>query len=349
MAQTFARPEEAQQLAIIKALRLRAQGLVLTTSKAQAHEALCVRVPRIEAELLGQQEYPGRYQIYADCLLERGDIRGELINLMLHNQDVEPWLREHQAQLLGPLAFYSPRLKITWKWGFIHAIAFSQMAWREAADALSAVFASALGLGLRSLAGDGALAQALSQRSLPASVGRLELSEVGYAIGGDDLAKLILPLNSFLLKNLQYPLPALHAPHLRSLELLDSQIDAALNSVAEAKLPALEQLRVLGHIFYGGEEDGLSAAWDRLVQRRFAHLKAVEVDAASAPIPSLVDSPFFAPVQRLKLRGHDVDRALCEQLLQHPALLQGRRVEIDLDLTPRRLRRRLRAAGYIVN
>lgn len=98
-----------------------AGGCKVADKEDDAFTACCVRAPELERAV---RENPSdeMLQVYADYLLERGDLRGELIQMMILGKDVTRWLKRNEQVLLGPLAHRRYSFRHHWSRGFLQRV-----------------------------------------------------------------------------------------------------------------------------------------------------------------------------------------------------------------------------------
>ncbi|MBL8957876.1 MAG: FHA domain-containing protein [Myxococcaceae bacterium] len=94
-----------------------------------AHEETPVRGPRLEASIGDAPHDHGRWQVYVDWLLERGDPLG-------HRMAVGADGGDDDARWLGPMArpWRAGNLELTWRHGFIHTATFRSLEWENSPD-----------------------------------------------------------------------------------------------------------------------------------------------------------------------------------------------------------------------
>lgn len=205
-------------------------------------------------------------RVYADQLIERGDPRGEFIQIQLERERTptaelakreQQLLAKHEGRWLGPVR----HAMTSWRWrrGFVYAVTVNEARWHDGAADLVAHEP------VRRVRVTGV-------RNLPALAAMPELAKV---------AALSLPNDRLVAASVRRLVESPHLQHLRGLDLDDNGIgDDGLRVLASARLAALVELRLSGCAFGprggsitpAGLEALLSAPW--LAQLRELDLRA---------------------------------------------------------------------------
>ncbi|MFT3700691.1 MAG: TIGR02996 domain-containing protein [Kofleriaceae bacterium] len=127
--------------------------------------AIRLRNPELEAEILEDLDDDQPYRVYADWLIEQGDVHGELIAEQLSGRTGDELIAAHREELFGDLFELSEgRLSVTWRFGFIDRLRVEKLADSEddddrtLAEVIAAVLALPIGAFVRALSvglGDG--------------------------------------------------------------------------------------------------------------------------------------------------------------------------------------------------
>lgn len=239
------------------------------------------REPALEAAISADPDERSGYEVYADWLAERGDPRGEFIQVQLALELAEdPALRErerellkaHEADWLGHLDWLV-RVRARWRRGFVERIevltAYQStepaQAWTLLAElpSLIAVREAELGVGLSHHGrppDDISLLEAL--RDHPAATLRTILfsafdDQLAWThIGDISIANAALAnIEAMTVTAGRITLGAIDLPRLRRLALICGGLNAHVPaSIATARWPALEELTVyFGREEYGGD------------------------------------------------------------------------------------------------
>lgn len=107
--------------------------------EASPPEAAPTSLPALEADALARPDTPECFAVLADALIERGDVRGELIALQLRGADDEAdaLLQRHAARLLPGLErLPDERVSLVWKYGHVREASFRVTDREELADVL---------------------------------------------------------------------------------------------------------------------------------------------------------------------------------------------------------------------
>lgn len=95
-----------------------ATGHKAAESERAAFTALIVHSPELE-EALVKNPTDAMLQVYGDYKLERGDLHGELIQLMIRKKSTEAWLKKNEPVLFGPAWHRRSSFRHRWSRGFI--------------------------------------------------------------------------------------------------------------------------------------------------------------------------------------------------------------------------------------
>jgi hypothetical protein len=118
---------------------LKDAGNTTSETERDAFRALIVRNPELEAALQ-KDASDATLQVYADYLLERGDLRGELIQMMITGVDTRGWLRIKERVLLGPLYRTRHVYEHRWRRGFIERLLFREVDFELASQTVEDLF-----------------------------------------------------------------------------------------------------------------------------------------------------------------------------------------------------------------
>jgi uncharacterized protein (TIGR02996 family) len=267
------------------------------------------------------------HRVYADWLIEQGDVRGELMAVQLAIEEAteedaihlsrreKEIFADHRRHLLGPLES-CPNIRLTWRFGWIEDVELELYARErqslegeilvELISDLLTLPASRLLRGLSCKdAHPAAVAQALDAFGPPRSLHRLTLGLNGWfdqragpttgPIGS--LLRRLPNLEELSLTSLDFDLEGVELIRLRSLRLVGAIVASTLAALESARWPALERVEL----------------W-------FASSSEHWVPAFPPPVESLrewmsVDLPALA---HLALRAAPHPSSLCELLVGAP-------------------------------
>ena len=343
--------EAALEEASRRALALQRKGLMLAESEQAAYQALVARSDELEARLREHPDEQEAYQVYADWLIEQGDIRGELISCALADEArgaslLDVWLPAHRGAVLGPLARYTPWMELEWARGFIRRVRVAAVRGDFGEGLIAHLLSSPLALLLERLSVSVELAQAVD-----AHLGEegLQSLELGYSWDLPEAAlrairALAARVTRLQLGYVQVTEPqvlSLRSERLHTLELEVGGRARELQGLARSELPQLRRLSITHNtdpFEHLDEESGSPEAWQEgwtaLCAKRFPRLWELELRDLWMLPEELLQSSFFESVEWLVLSGDEERPDLCAQLLAQESLLEGRRVYVQSDLVP---------------
>lgn len=273
------------------------------------------------------------YLVFADALLERGDPRGDLIALFANDPSslgvrstLQTWLASDAELLAGPLTARLPRMKPTWKLGYLESIhvAFDYLrdsAEFSAASLLASAFCHPSTRLLRQLTvGEpaqrgrdyGAVLTTIAASGPDAlrtlSIGELDTYSDWHpdpTLGDASGLWLALPnLEDVTFEGTGLTLGVIHAPKLRRLAVRSRTFPAEpLRAIARAALPNLESLEL-----WICDADSNSGSTREDLERlllhphpRLAHLALCNASIADEICRWVIRSPIAAELRVLDL------------------------------------------------
>lgn len=294
------------------------------------------RHPDLEAQIARDPENPAGYLVYADWLIERGDPRGELINLQVElardpsverRERVALLLARHRAEWIGALDGEDPG-RVTWTWrngffrcvrlgaGYGRAGSWPAALYRVMRKLTSACFLHELEIsdfGLRETAWN-ELVSAIEDRPLPTTLRTLSFGFGSSAFDGD-LAQLAVlnpqlgGLESLRIRGLDPPLSTLSLPTLRSLEF--DAVTPTVEAMLDVRWPLLQSLVLHLH-------DVPLAIVERLLSSAsFPALTTLALAADISVVAMLARSPVLARLQTLDLSQMNLGRQCVFDLLEN--------------------------------
>jgi uncharacterized protein (TIGR02996 family) len=304
------------------------------------------RNPELEAALGDDDD---AYSVYADWLESHGSVRGELIQRMLEDADVDAFIAEHATELIGVVPANSDEemgvgeYTLTWRRGFIDKLELSSFDGVRAG--LEHFLEHPSGRRIRSIAigmnGEpdpdephGEIVASIV-REQPPHLTELHLGAFdpdrcdisSYAVGDVSMIWQGLPtLRTVRITGGSFELGAIEAPQLERLELRTGGLTAAnVQSIATAAWPSLRHLDVcFGDHNYGGDTE--LADVETLLETDYPalrHLGLMNCPFADEAVGVLVDSKLLAQLESLDLSLGCLGDAGAELLLANQAQLRN--------------------------
>ena len=311
-------------------------------------------------------------RVYADCLIERGDLRGELIVVQLQRRFADsPELAAREGEVMERLdaalatQLGQPGLACAWHRGFLEAADFTPVAERTAlADTLRQLGTLPSARQLRRIVirfiepGWGPLGSVIAALTKVAPQLRM-LRELVFTMSPrDDVGISRTPSNFGDLSQLCRAIPKLEVlevggadyatlrdlqvPNLKRL-VLEHAPSACLAQTATVWMPVLEELEI-----HGG--NWRMQDFERWLARELPlrHLVFVtgDIEALQLLSRNVPAAPLFQRVRTFTLAGAPLDKNCVDYLVHHAAHLR-RLKRFEIDATPH-LRRLVEALGDIV-
>jgi uncharacterized protein (TIGR02996 family) len=290
------------------------------------------RHPDLEAQIARDPENPAGYLVYADWLIERGDPRGELINLQVElardpsverRERVALLLARHRAEWIGALDGENPG-RVTWTWrnGFFRCVRLGAgygghaALYRVMRKLTSACFLHELAISDFRLTDTAwnELVSAIEDRPLPTTLRTLSIGFSSSAFDGDleQLAVLnpqLGGLESLRIRGLDPSLSMLSLPALRSLEF--DAFMPTVEAMLDIRWPHLESLVLHLH------DVPLAIVESLLSGASFPALTTLALAADISVVAMLARSPVLARLQTLDLSQMNLGRQCVFDLLEN--------------------------------